>query len=346
MVPAAGPAQNLHCWPYEHHKLAESWKRFSPSYMQVTQSHTGEQQEKAVQLLVTREYSQKLLTNTQILAINTRASASMVFPTSASTHTRECILVPESHLPMESTDRRGYLLSCALGIIHKTESLRLEFTHFLLERGIVTALVTLLCKISSHSVPNDEDALGCGMQMLMLEVFQPRCQIWFVECLRAGFLRLVASALEHPHLLSADYFKTGVLQSCTLFLPYRSVLLQFPSALADMHTHMDSTVARQSPVWEAWEQLTHWYEYFAWMLEVHDSVDRITLRGCNNVEPVNGNLLIQLEAMKRAPEPESEIFTIMEGEEGYFRVVSDFALPGKPLPHMNGDALLGPMWED
>ncbi|KAJ7635215.1 hypothetical protein FB45DRAFT_1002581 [Roridomyces roridus] len=47
MVPAAGPAQNLHYWPYEHHKLAESWKRFSPSYMQVTQSHTGEQQEKA-----------------------------------------------------------------------------------------------------------------------------------------------------------------------------------------------------------------------------------------------------------------------------------------------------------
>ncbi|KAJ7602763.1 hypothetical protein FB45DRAFT_1046573 [Roridomyces roridus] len=220
---------------------------------------------------------------------------------------------------------------------------------------------------------------------------------------RAGFLRLVASALEHPHLLSADYFKTGVLQSCTLFLPYRSVLLQFSSGLADMHAHMDSTVARQSPVWEAWEQLTHWYEYFAWMLEVHDSVDRITLRRCDNCEllsartdlkscsrcesvyycsvgcqrrdwerghrktcaairsyslehpdvlsapdrsflrtmsraiclqQISANLLIQLEAMKRAPH---EIFTIMEWEEGYFRLAADFALP-------NG--VLGPMWED
>ncbi|KAJ7611209.1 hypothetical protein FB45DRAFT_941273 [Roridomyces roridus] len=188
-----------------------------------------------------------------------------------------------THLVTKDTQKSLAFLSTALLIIRKTEEVREEFPDLLLECGMATALVIALRKMSAHSLGTHDETLTSGLRMLVSLMFQPRCQVWFAQSLRAGFLRLIASALENPELFDPKHLEAIFIGS-TIFLPYRSVLIEFRSSLADMETHMNHTRASQSPAWDAWEGFLSWYDCFLPMAEIHDSSDRVPTRACDNVE--------------------------------------------------------------
>ncbi|KAJ7605635.1 hypothetical protein FB45DRAFT_1069186 [Roridomyces roridus] len=188
------------------------------------------------------------------------------------------------YIMTKETRASNQFLIRAMSIIRETDQLREGFRDLVLQRGIVTAFVIALRKMTTHALLTPGQALDDGFKVLISLVFQSRYHLWFIESLRAGFLRLFASALENPQLITLEVLRGSILSYLTLFLPYRSVLVELRWALADMDAHMDLTRARGFKAWDAWKSFMEVYNLFLSMVAAHDSRDRVPMRACDNVE--------------------------------------------------------------
>ncbi|KAJ7606416.1 hypothetical protein FB45DRAFT_1068538 [Roridomyces roridus] len=275
------------------------------------------------------------------------------------------------------------LMEGAFSLMALTMDMRPEFPHVLYDRGWVCAVVLMLRRIASHSLPT-EYALEEAYRTLMANILRVPSEELIVEAVKAGFLQLIASALQNPLLIPASFLDFALMNLLCAYLPYRSVLARLRSAIVEVDATMDVTLASRSPVWETWTMFHDIVNEMLNTLKIHRAPSLPPTRACDNIESPNPSSLLGFTDCAFLESP--DMITMQSSrDESFFRTVTfatyhnsmPFILleelsymlkhPDQPLPFVTflnfdgggvavggltdrnlavGREIFGPMWDD
>ncbi|KAJ7622359.1 hypothetical protein FB45DRAFT_870561 [Roridomyces roridus] len=187
-----------------------------------------------------------------------------------------------TNLASDNAHKSFRLMTGAFSVLEHTTDIWPEFPQLFLNRGIVRAQVVMLRRLASHSPPKDF-ALDKSYHSLISNFLDFPSEERMVEAVRAGLLQLIASALQTPRLISWHLLELTIVD-LSGYSPYRSVVAQLWSSIAEVDATIDATLASRSPLWKSWRQFHDSVSEMVNTLRIHRAPDLPPMRACDNIE--------------------------------------------------------------